>query len=50
MEFENDVNRYGTQTNNAVMIFEAKFENDVNRYGTQTAQMCGDEKMRLRMM
>ena len=34
--FENDVNKYGTQTGiHSMRIFFA-FENDVNKYGTQT--------------
>ena len=34
--FENDVNRYGTQTTNLPYTQCCPFENDVNRYGTQT--------------
>ena len=34
--FENDVNRYGTQTPDCFPCFLNAFENDVNRYGTQT--------------
>ncbi len=36
MAFENDVNRYGTQTKRYVRQQSVRFENDVNRYGTQT--------------
>ncbi len=34
--FENDVNRYGTQTLRQQLHKFVGFENDVNRYGTQT--------------
>ena len=38
-QFENDVNRYGTQTSRAIENRRIKFENDVNRYGTQTKRV-----------
>ena len=34
--FENDVNMYGTQTNDIIYRVKEMFENDVNMYGTQT--------------
>ena len=36
LRFENDVNMYGTQTDNVGRILRTLFENDVNMYGTQT--------------
>ena len=36
LKFENDVNRYGTQTTIMELPPDTVFENDVNRYGTQT--------------
>ena len=36
LRFENDVNRYGTQTSEYTDEELVEFENDVNRYGTQT--------------
>ena len=36
LRFENDVNMYGTQTNQTIRRLQAWFENDVNMYGTQT--------------
>ena len=38
-KFENDVNRYGTQTSQVKIVINGQFENDVNRYGTQTAPL-----------
>ena len=34
--FENDVKKYGTQTNENVILRTDAFENDVKKYGTQT--------------
>ena len=34
--FENDVKKYGTQTENIRINSKAGFENDVKKYGTQT--------------
>ena len=36
MEFENDVELYGTQTVGVRSKLQEKFENDVELYGTQT--------------
>ena len=36
LRFENDVNMYGTQTLQTIIINGQLFENDVNMYGTQT--------------
>ena len=35
LQFENDVNMYGTQAPLLCVLSEALFENDVNMYGTQ---------------
>ena len=39
MKFENDVNMYGTQTNDHSNSDMLLFENDVNMYGTQTINL-----------
>ena len=42
LRFENDVNKYGTQTVIMASSYKEAFENDVNKYGTQTdsAPLC----------
>ena len=50
LRFENDVNRYGTQTNDFNVEEAREFENDVNRYGTQTHDRGLDKERSLRMM
>lgn len=35
LRFENDVNRYGTQTGSARIVCVLWFENDVNKYGIE---------------
>ena len=39
--FENDVNKYGTQTHGSAHPHSYQFENDVNKYGTQTVVNFG---------
>ena len=36
LQFENDVEMYGTQTSLANELMDKGFENDVEMYGTQT--------------
>ena len=50
LRFENDVNRYGTQTSAANTHIFFTFENDVNRYGTQTGNDIAVLFNSLRMM
>ena len=44
MQFENDVEMYGAQTNITFMYYNILFENDVEMYGAQTSisgSRCG---------
>ena len=37
LRFENDVKKYGTQTEHSTESITPQFENDVKKYGTQTS-------------
>ena len=48
--FENDVKKYGTQTESGTTKGILGFENDVKKYGTQTKVDALTLNKRLRMM
>ena len=50
LEFENDVETYGTQTAMLPVNWYTVFENDVETYGTQTVTTCVFDSTSLRMM